>query len=701
MKAPLPAKQVSRPRRRTKAPDEGVEFHELTPLLFWVPQFKLKFDYSDLLLAFGSKASQISYEHMAFLTRYKRKTAVTYRLALTHFARTLTAKAHIARRIHRARTLRSGPGASAWLQGLSEHEKFLQQIPRTLVSYAAEYRALCIGLDMLRDAGLAPKFKRQALPKNYHLSGGRRPSLLEQSGQAGQPGSAPVAQELIEAMHAQIEQLGIEVDGKEVQNLLQALAKEVPVETLHDELAVAEAILSKNAQTLTTLRETAERTFIEWRDIWEQGQKLLREVPPELPAAVKAAIDYRGEDRSERASRLVPVDDPDLTKRNLLAYFAKYHHGEVPGEVESKWTISMRKAYSLAGGRPVLDGCFCLHKLGVAAAAILYMIDSGANVSTTLAMTVDAEQSSADAEFASTVSYKDRAGPEPLVRDLPVHDNAVQVTAVQALREVAKMTAARRKRYPEVGDALFIFQFYNGAPSTATDTFLRNNMRYMLRNANLPPVWTPSAIRIAFAVEHSGRSGGDMTRLGQVLRHEEDSESTPGYGMRFAVKLLCVRRIRRFTTLYEVAFASHTKRGPLTLGYSEKVGKHLLEEAHRTGLGFICRNIEHKGGKLTKDGPECPDVGRGCAGCDVHLYVVDEQSLGETICVQAALDKHLDILETTKQKQWKEDWLDLYAFSTAVLQQVKSSQYAYMLPRARKVADQLAKAGFDPLLLSL
>ena len=192
-----------------------------------------------------------------------------------------------------------------------------------------------------------------------------------------------------------------------------------------------------------------------------------------------------------------------------------------------------------------------------------------------------------------------------------------------------------------------------------------------------------------------------MTRLGQVLRHAEDSESTPGYGMRFAVKLLCVRRIRQFTTLYEVAYASHTKRGPLTLGYSEEVGKHLLKEAHRTGLGFMCADIEHKGGKLTEDGPECPEVGRGCAGCDVHIYVVDEQSLAETICVQAALDKHLDILETTKQKQWKEDWLDLYAFSTAVLQQVKSSRYAYMLPKARIVADQLTKAGFDPLLVSM
>lgn len=698
-KAQLPPRQVDRPHRRKQAPDESVEFQEIEPLVFWVPKFRKHFDYTDLFAAFGQgKARRIGREHMAFVTRYAQKTAIGYRLALTHFARTLAAKNHIARRLARARGLRSGPGAAGWLQGLREHEKVLREMPRTLRAYAAEYNSLCIGLEMLRDAGLAPSFDRQALPKHYNISGGRRPSLLEQSAKAS---DTAIAHDLVEAMQAQIERLGIEVDGREIHDLLHALAKEVPVETLHDELAVAEAMLSKNAQTLTTLREIAERAFIEWRDVWEEGQRLLSNAPPGLAAAVKDAIDYRGEDRSIRARRFVPTDDPELTKRNLLAYFAKYHSAEVPSEIETTWTLPMRKAYRQAGGRPVLDACFCLHRLGVAAAAILYMIDSGANVSTTLSLTVNSEQSGQAREFANTVSYKDRAGPDPLVRDLPVSDDSVQVTAVQALRGVVKMTATRRELYSQVGDALFIFQYHRDEPSVADDRFLRRCMRYMLRNANLPAVWTPSAIRIAFAIEHSGRSSGDMTRLGQVLGHAEDSDSTPGYGMRLPVKLLCVRRIRQFTTLYEVAYASHTERGPLILGYSEKVGQHLLGEAHRTGLGFMCRNIEHRGGKLTDSGPECPDVGPGCPGCAVHLYVVDEQSLGETICVQAALDKRLDVLETAKQKQWKEEWLDLYAFSTAVLQKVKSSQYAYLLPRARRVAEQLSTAGFDPLLLSL
>lgn len=682
-----------REHRRRAAPETPLDYRKVGKLRYYLPDLKREFDYTPLGRVLRERlASSLAEAHLEYLSRFSRSHALAVFLAFDRLAKFASADQSRHDRLKRFDSVYTGVGADIWRNTVAAYVVELQLRDIELTTLAEEIGNLFRGLDELASRAVAAKCERPTLPKNYHASGKRRPGLVEQSSKN------PVDPQLLAQLEAHIDTVNLPIKGEEARDLLRALAAQVPPSALLDEVAFAEAIFRINAKALEDARASAGAAFIYWRDVWVKGQELLNAPGPSITNAVRRAQRLPKHRSGAPLRSLFSAHLGDEAIANFLHFFHERYGPQVPAEVEKKWPMFMKRAYWELGGREFFDACFTLHRNAVAGAAILYLVDSGANVSTALSLTTVSEQETDDPNFVDFVSYKERAGPEPIVKQLPLKVPGVKVTAAQALRDVKQMTQSRRDLYPELlGDALFVFTFF-GEPSVLTMCTLADNFRYMQRDNQMPQVWTPSAIRIAVGVEVSGKTGGDLDKVGRKLSHAVGSKTTPIYALRLSVRLMLTRKMREYQTLLEAAFATHTARGPMVLGYSREAARFLVDKAARTGLGFLCRDATARGGKVDDDGASCPDVGKSCAGCHVRVFMMDVESLTEIIAVHQSLDKKLNAAGESQQDVWVENWLDLYAFASAVIHLAKRSRFSYMLPAARRKAQELLAAGFDPAL---
>lgn len=683
-----------REHRRRAAPETPLDYQKVGKLRYYVPLFKREFDYTPLGQVLRVRlASLIAEAHVEYLTRFSRGYALTSFFAFDRLAKFARADRETQNNLKRVNSVYTGVGADFWRDTVATYVTTLQLRDIAVTTFAEEIGNLFRGLDELASRALAAKCERPTLPKNYHASGKRRPGLVEQSSKnAFDP-------ELLAQLEAHIDNLNLPVKGEEARDLLKALAAQVPASALHDEVAFAEAIFRINAKALGDARTPAEAAFLYWRHVWVKGQELLNAPGPSVANAVQRA---RLLPKHLSGTPLRALFSPHLGEvavANFLKYLHEKHGPCVPVEVTRDWPTLMERAYWELGGREFFQSCFSLHRAAVAGAAMMYLIDSGANVSSVLSLTTKSEQETDDPNFVDYVSHKDRAGPEPIVKQLPLKVSGVRVTAAQALREVKQMTQALREMFPHLlGDELFVYSYF-AKPSVLTAEALADNFRYMQRDNQMPQVWTPGAVRIAVGVEVSGKAGGDLDKVGRKLSHAVGSVTTPIYALRLAVRLMLAHKIWEYQTLLEAAFATHASRGPLVLGYSKKAADLIVDKAVRTGLGFLCRDATARGGKVDNDGATCPDMGRCCASCHARVFMVDVKSLTEIIAVNESLSKRLDAVGEGQQDAWTENWLDLYAFSTAVIHKAKRSRFAYLIPTARREAQELLATGFDPTLI--
>lgn len=692
----MPAKRTAsvRKHRRLPAPETSIDLHCVGALRYHVPSLNREFDYTTLGRMLDPQlAETLAEAHVEYITRFSRPYAISSYQVLQRLAKFVIADELKANKLQQFTSLSSGAGAKAWRKVVQAFVVTLQKSQIALSTYVELIGSLFRALDEFTSRGLAAKCERPVVPKNYHAAGKHRPGLIEQSSKKS------VTPELLAEFEAHINDSKIPLNGDEAHALLRAISTQVPKEILHDEVAVAKAIFRINAQAIADVRAAAEDTFLYWRDIWVKGQALLNASNISAFQEISRASCNAFNRASEYSHSLFSPNLGDKAIANFLNFFNEEFGPYVPSQVETKWPPLMKKAFWELGGRNRFDACFCLHRQGVAAAAILYLVDSGANVSTALNLTTESEQKTDDPNYVNFVSFKDRAGPEPIVKQLPLKNTDVRVTAAQALRDVKEMTHTRRKMYPDLlRDKLFVFTFFK-EPSILTNNTLADNFKYMLRDRQMDSVWTPSAIRIAVGIEVSGQTNGNLAKVGQKLSHAVDSNTTPIYALRLPMRILLSRKIREYQTVLEAALATHTSRGPQLLGYSENEADNLVNKAIHTGLGFLCRDVTVRGGKVEDAGPSCPELGRSCADCQSRLFITDEDSLAEMIAVKESLSKHLESTGDGKLESWKEDWLDLYAFSIAVIHKAKRSRFSYLMPAAQRKAKKLLSNGFDPLLI--
>jgi hypothetical protein len=478
---------------------------------------------------------------------------------------------------------------------------------------------------------------------------------------------------------------------------VRAIVGTIEPHTLEDENSVYQAILQVNQMHIQALRKAAEECFIHWRTHYQHGQALLK------LATSDVSDDFRQGKLSHWQSislyrKYFPLNDSQSATANFLRLCIDCFGGQVPSETNvGAWRSRFQKLVRRLGGRHYLDAMLTAHRSAVGTAALLYIIDAGANVSPALALSIDFELPSDDPGFVFIHTTKDRADYAPLYDLLPVHDGSVRVTAVEALRAIREMTSARRQAFPSLGNNLLVFSYFS-VPSIANDAFLRNQMSYLLRKSDLPSTWVPSAIRHSVAMDAVKKTSGTLEPVARLLNHKELGATVNGYAFTYPIRRLLELRIRHFQELLQAAFASNVAGAMPMIGYSASQSRHLVKTAEKTGLGFLCARQHNQSQTAERDSTSCTKIGT-CPGCEHRLFIVNSESLAEICAVHRVLSQKQTELEATSRSRWQSVWADLLAFSIAVLEVAKTSPYAYLIPKAQNRAIHMIENGFDPTLI--
>ncbi|QCP09919.1 hypothetical protein [Pseudoduganella umbonata] len=327
------------------------------------------------------------------------------------------------------------------------------------------------------------------------------------------------------------------------------------------------------------------------------------------------------------------------------------------------------------------------HPDAVAAAILIYMVDTGANVSVALSLTVDSEQPTDHKDFVRFESQKARAGYSEIVKELPVNDAKHDLSSVKVLRNIREMTHHARAGIEHAQGQLFVFAYFE-EPSIASQGFVAKRLRYFLRDEGLRNLGSrPSAIRVSFLLKHTIEGDGNIA-VTQALADHSSGGTTETYALRWPVRAKYVKLIRHFQDNMAQQVFSAPESPESSFG---RVGIEAVVSA-RTGVGVNC--IDPKAGYMDRErvGRDCAQVGQ-CWRCEGHIVVVDLLNLTDAIIVNATLKSKATEMEANNALKWEEYYLPLLAFTDVLIEKAGRSKFSSLLRKARDLASRQMQAG--------
>lgn len=631
-------------------------------------------------------ASRIAAAFGRFVVRFSRPTSVS---RYTGFRRLWLATAAQLQPVQGAPDLRTGELASGWSTAARAYAAAEYERHTKATSAKADLQATWTVLDELASCGLLATVNPVEPPKNLHLTKVPRPSLVELAA------TKSATKEEKSALVRHFRSIGVPVDDLEAERFIELVAGLLTQEERRDPRKATEAYTAKASEYINTLKFAAETRFLKWQKHYEDGQRLLTSADKNVLAAFPNGL-LHAERSSAAVQRFFPRDDLDSATANFLLLMKEFFQGRVPSaeKLEHPWRARYMKLIARLGGRYHLDAMLSLHRDAIAAAALLYILDTGANVSTTISLETDFERATSDPNIVEFFAVKSRARYAAIYDVLPVNEPGRRVGTVKALRAVADMTADRRRQFLQLGKKLFIFSYFH-EPSVAGGEFLANQLTYLLAEEGLPPQWTLSGIRAAIGIIDTLDGTGTLNGLRRKLNHGGSSfATTASYALRWPIRKQLELEMSKYQRQFQAGVASNLEGALQWLHRTPEEADALLEDAKRTGLGFLC--AAPRGGARRADpaGSSCSKVGE-CADCSVRLFVMDEQSLAEVIATNLSLKANMSRLEMESAERFDEVWVDLLAFSTVAMEEARRGPFAYLVSPATKTAEQWIAEGFD------
>jgi hypothetical protein len=681
-------KHVRRQQDKTHADWVSVDDSELVvtcnPPGWRVPR---EFDFAFLVpFATTTLANSVALAFGRFAVRFARDTAVS---RYADFRNLWLAIAAQAEATPNASNLRTGALASWWKEAAQAYATAKYERSNKATSAKAALQSAWTVLDELASCGLLIDVPPKEPPKNLHLTKVPRPSLVELA--ATKPASAEEKSALVRHFRS----IGVPVDDAEAERFIELVAGLLTPEERRDPKKATAAYSTRATEYLNALKSAAEARFLEWQQHYSEGQRLLASADPQVLVAFPDGL-LPTERASPEFRRFFPKKDTNRARANFLLLMREKFQGRVPSSETLARPCRERhvKLVVRLGGRHYLDAMLSLHREGVAAAALLYIADTGANLSTALSLETKFERATSDANYVEFFAVKKRAGYAAIYDVLPVNEPGRRISTVKALRAVAAMTSDRRKRFPQLGKKLFVFTWFH-EPSVAAGTFLSTHLAYLLKSAALPRQWTLSGMRAAVGIVDTLDGTGTLNGLRRKLNHGKSSFATTAtYALRWPIRKQLELEMAKYQRLFQAGVASNLQGALQWLHKSPQEAAALLREAERTGLGFLCAAPKSGARPGTHAGTKCGKVGE-CTGCSVRLFVADEESLAEVVATNLSLKANLARLEAESAERFDELWIELLAFTTVALEEAKRGPFAYLVPRAARKAEQWLAAGFD------
>ena len=621
-----------------------------------------------------------------FAARFARSTAVSrFQVFKTLWA----AVAAQAKFPPEATNLRTGQLADWWGKAAREYAVAEYQRARKQTTAKTTVQYLAAVLDELASCGLLVDVPPVVPPKNLHLRKVPRPGLFELAA-AATKASSDEKSELVRHFRS----IGVPVEDPEAETYIGFLAGLLSPEERKDPKKVSHAYVTRSNDYLAALTKAAETEFLKCQQHYEEGQHLIELARPEVLVAFDAGQLAHWSPKDFR--RFFPKRDSTTATANLLLLVRERYKGRIPAiaTLERPFRSRLLNLVRELGGLHWLDAMLTLHRNGVAAAAFLYIVDTGANVATAISLEAEFERPTSEPNVVEFFGVKARANYAAIYDCLPVNDTGRRISTVSALRTVLTMTSTLRENFPNLGQSLFIFRFF-AEPSIANADFLAHQFGYLLSSAKLPPEWTLSGVRAAVGVIEALDGTGTLSAVRRKLHHgRQSTATTAGYALRWPVRKSLELRMAKYQNLFQAGVASNLEGALAWLHKSPEEADQLLKEAQRTGLGFLCASPKAGARPGTKAGSPCGKVGE-CVSCEVRVFLVDEESLAEVMATNSSLNTNMARLKSESAERFDEFWIELLAFTTVAIEEAKRSSYAYLVPRAARKAEEWIAAGFD------
>jgi len=651
----------------------------------WRPEREFEFFF---LLPFASLAlaQAIALAFGLFAARFARKTALGRYEGFRRMWRVVAAQAS---HPPNASNLRSGELAEWWAKRVHEYGVAAFNNATKATSAKTDVQGLETVLGELSSCGLLADVAKVEPPKNLHLRKVPRPGFFELSA-SSQPAPREAASELVKHFRS----IGVPVEDKEAEDFIGLVAALLTPAERKDPAKINEIYLKRTQEHLAALTSAAEEQYLRWATHYAEGQALIEQADPRI-------LSFYDEGRLntslEDFRRVLPANNSATATANLLLLARERFDGRIPSSNALPMPLGSRflALVNSIGGVYHLDAMLILHRSAVAAAAILYLIDSGANLSTALSLEEDFERPTSEPGVVEFFGVKARANYAAIYDALPVNLPGREISTVKALRGVLTMTGHLRQNFPQLGKSLFVFKFFQ-TPSIANSTFLALQMRYLLAAKGLPPGWKLSGIRAAVGIVEALDGSGTLKGIKRKLHHGSKSMLiTEGYALRWPIRWSLELQMAKYQELLQAGMASNLDGALAWLSKSPHEAEQLLSEVRRKGLGFLLKESGPAPQPATGDEISTGSVGDDAEHCIIHLFVADEQSLSEVIAVKKSLELNIKRLEDESATRFENLWLELLAFATAVIAEAMRSPFAYLIPRAERNAAALMAAGFD------
>ncbi|WP_133647925.1 hypothetical protein [Paraburkholderia flava] len=555
--------------------------------------------------------------------------------------------------------------------------------PAQAMTLAANLGSLRAVLRPLQSIGLIAQVKFPRMPHNYHAYASHKPSLVE----TGRRDTLCV--EIVAEMRKLAKEMGMELPS-DAAGYIAGLAEAIPLSQFPNEEVFRKAIQRENWKRLEIIRSVAERAVIKASELFEEGKALVAQGDPRIVDKFQRAVRKTGPQRDVAMAKIFPLDDHAQATANLLKYCVDAHGGRVPRKKEfSKQhaaTFMLRLCQRL-GGRRRLTSMLSGDPDGIAGVALLYLVDSGDNVSTAIELTPRCIEPTDEPNRVKVVSQKGRSAWKPIVDTFDVVDPAVQVTVPQALEFAIRTTNQMRKIFPEFSETLLMFYWFDEGPSAVGYEFIGDRLRHLLRDAghNVAKEMLPSSIRQSYIIDRTLATDARPRPAEILAKHQErGGQTTRIYTSRFPVKLLLAARIRTFQHILETDLLFNGLKLDEALGRTRAEGLEMLAAAERTGNGLRCRNSKAGEGPTSHVGDTCEDAGLPCVDCKQRLFVVDEDTVEDAVRTKLRLERKMKELEATSPARWEGEILPELAFVMALIQKLARSPHASLLRRVQK-----------------
>lgn len=205
----------------------------------------------------------------------------------------------------------------------------------------------------------------------------------------------------------------------------------------------AKILLQINSKRLWDLRECAEGDFNKWFKHWQKGQELIKTADlsfEEMDSMLKL----------RNGKKLFPTKKADLSIARLLKLINDHpvYKGILHNASWMEKDSIIAYQVSRFGGSDTVQAYLSPHLEMTVATIVIFLCDTGANVSVAQSLSYDCLADSSDLNLKVITGTKMRAGGKLIVEELPIKDKRSELSCVKALEMYRTVSQSLRDLAP-------------------------------------------------------------------------------------------------------------------------------------------------------------------------------------------------------------------------------------------------------------